>query len=53
MQRDAARLTQDSYDVLVIGGGIHGLFAAYDAAADGLTQAMNRWNRYVLDQVEP
>jgi peptidyl-tRNA hydrolase, PTH1 family len=27
--------------------------AAYDAAADGLTQAMNRWNRFVLDPVEP
>lgn len=27
--------------------------AAYDAAADGLTQAMNRWNRDVLDPVEP
>ena len=27
--------------------------AAYDAAADGLTQAMNRWNRSVLDPVEP
>jgi peptidyl-tRNA hydrolase, PTH1 family len=27
--------------------------AAYDAAADGLTHAMNRWNRYVLDPVEP
>lgn len=23
--------------------------AAYDAAAEGLTQAMNRWNRFVLD----
>ena len=27
--------------------------AAYDAVADGLTQAMNRWNRFVLDPVEP
>ena len=27
--------------------------AAFDAAADGLTQAMNRWNRFVLDPVEP
>jgi PTH1 family peptidyl-tRNA hydrolase len=27
--------------------------AAYDAAADGLTVAMNRWNRFVLDPVEP
>lgn len=27
--------------------------AAHDAAALGLTQAMNRWNRFVLDPVEP
>ena len=27
--------------------------AAHDAAAEGLTQAMNRWNRFVLDPVEP
>lgn len=27
--------------------------AAHDAAADGLPQAMNRWNRFVLDPVEP
>lgn len=27
--------------------------AAFDAAAEGLTQAMNRWNRFVLDPVEP
>jgi PTH1 family peptidyl-tRNA hydrolase len=27
--------------------------AAFDAASEGLTHAMNRWNRYVLDPVEP
>jgi len=27
--------------------------AAFDAAAEGLTQAMNRWNRFLLDPVEP
>jgi PTH1 family peptidyl-tRNA hydrolase len=27
--------------------------AAFDAAAEGLTHAMNRWNRFVLDPVEP
>jgi PTH1 family peptidyl-tRNA hydrolase len=26
--------------------------AAYDAAAEGLTQAMNRWNRFGLEPVE-
>lgn len=32
--------TQPRYDVLVIGGGIHGLFAAYDAAQRGLSVAL-------------
>lgn len=27
--------------------------AAFDAAAEGLSRAMNRWNRFVLDPVEP
>ncbi len=27
--------------------------AAHDAASEGLTHAMNRWNRFVLDPVEP
>ena len=27
--------------------------AAQDAASEGLTHAMNRWNRFVLDPVEP
>ncbi len=40
MQRDPVQLTRDSYDVLVIGGGIHGLFAAYDAAARGFRTAL-------------
>lgn len=40
MQRDPAQLTRDSYDVLVVGGGIHGLFAAYDAAARGFRTAL-------------
>jgi glycerol-3-phosphate dehydrogenase len=40
MQRDPVQLTRDSYDVLVVGGGIHGLFAAYDAAARGFRTAL-------------
>lgn len=40
MQRDTVQLTRDSYDVLVIGGGIHGLFAAYDAASRGFRTAL-------------
>ena len=40
MQRDPAQLTRDSYDVLVVGGGIHGLFAAYDAASRGFRTAL-------------
>jgi glycerol-3-phosphate dehydrogenase len=33
-------LSGDRYDLLVVGGGIHGLFAAYDAALRGLTVAL-------------
>lgn len=40
MQRDPVQLTRDSYDILVVGGGIHGLFAAYDAAARGFRTAL-------------
>jgi glycerol-3-phosphate dehydrogenase len=40
MQRDPLQLTRDSYDVLVVGGGIHGLFAAYDAASRGFRTAL-------------
>jgi glycerol-3-phosphate dehydrogenase len=40
VQRDTTQLTRDSYDVLVVGGGIHGLFAAYDAAARGFRTAL-------------
>jgi glycerol-3-phosphate dehydrogenase len=37
MPRDLAALTGHRFDLLVVGGGIHGLFAAYDAAARGLS----------------
>ncbi len=40
MIRDLARLTARRHDVLVIGGGIHGLAAAYDAAQRGLSVAL-------------
>src|ERR1700683_5215018 len=33
-------LSGDRYGLLVVGGGIHGLFAAYDAALRGLTVAL-------------
>lgn len=40
MPRDLDTLTRDPFDVLVVGGGIHGLFAAYDAALRGLRVAL-------------
>ena len=40
MTRDLARLTASRFEVLVVGGGIHGLFAAYDAASRGLSVAL-------------
>ena len=40
MVRDFARLTSCRYDLLIVGGGIHGLAAAYDAAQRGLSVAL-------------
>ncbi|HQX83795.1 MAG TPA: FAD-dependent oxidoreductase, partial [Vicinamibacterales bacterium] len=40
MTRDLSRLHAESFDLLVVGGGIHGLFTAYDAAARGLRVAL-------------
>jgi glycerol-3-phosphate dehydrogenase len=38
--RDLARLANTTFDLLVVGGGIHGLAAAYDAARRGLSVAL-------------
>src|SRR5690242_11717175 len=40
MRRDLDRLTRTQFDLLVVGGGIHGLTAAYDAVQRGLTVAL-------------
>ena len=40
MHRDLDRLTDRTFDVLVVGGGIHGLTIAYDAAQRGLAVAL-------------
>jgi glycerol-3-phosphate dehydrogenase len=40
MPRHVEDLARGRYDVLVVGGGIHGLFTAYDAAMRGLTVAL-------------
>lgn len=40
MHRDLGRLSSHAFDLLVIGGGIHGLAAAYDAAQRGLSVAL-------------
>lgn len=37
MPRDLEAFSARRYDLLVIGGGVHGLFAAYDAAVRGLS----------------
>src|SRR5262245_55825134 len=40
MPNDLEHLTQRRFDLLIVGGGIHGLFAAYDAAQRGLSVAL-------------
>src|SRR5579872_5478319 len=40
MTRDLDQLTNRTFDVLVVGGGIYGLTTAYDAAQRGLSVAL-------------
>jgi glycerol-3-phosphate dehydrogenase len=40
MTRDLARFSDRTFDVLVVGGGIHGLAVAYDAAQRGYSTAL-------------
>ena len=40
MIRDVDRLASDTFDVLVVGGGVYGLAVAYDAAQRGLSVAL-------------
>ena len=40
MKRNLERLANQAYDLLVIGGGIHGAVAAWDAALRGLSVAL-------------
>ena len=40
MIRDLDRLSSDTFDVLVVGGGVYGLAVAYDAAQRGLSIAL-------------
>ena len=40
MQRDPDRLTERTFDVLVVGGGIYGLAIGYDAAQRGASVAL-------------
>ena len=40
MQRNLKRLSEESYDLLIIGGGVNGLAAAWDASLRGLKVAL-------------
>ena len=40
MQRNLPRLANNKYDVLVLGGGIYGVWCAWDAALRGLSVAL-------------
>jgi glycerol-3-phosphate dehydrogenase len=40
MKRDVSQLTEKTFDLLIVGGGIHGACAAWDAAQRGLSVAL-------------
>ena len=40
MERDLNRLSRNEYDLVVVGGGIYGVCAAWDAAHRGLSVAL-------------
>jgi glycerol-3-phosphate dehydrogenase len=40
VQRDPDRLTERTFDVLIVGGGVYGLAIAYDAAQRGAAVAL-------------
>ena len=40
MKRNLTRLSENVFDVLIIGGGVYGLFTAWDAALRGLSVAL-------------
>src|SRR4026209_2094887 len=40
MKRDPQKLANQKFDVLVVGGGIHGTITAWDAALRGLSVAL-------------
>jgi glycerol-3-phosphate dehydrogenase len=46
MNRDLDRLTGQTFDLLVVGGGIYGLAIAYDAAQRGLSVALVERNDF-------
>src|SRR5437899_6116691 len=46
MQRDLEALTGQTFDLLVVGGGIFGLTIAYDAAQRGLSVALIERNDF-------
>lgn len=46
MKRDLAALTAREHDVVVVGGGIHGVATAYDAAQRGLSVALVEANDF-------
>src|SRR5438552_2756628 len=46
MRRDVDRLTAQTFDVLIVGGGIYGLTIAYDAAQRGVSVALVERNDF-------